>query len=320
MTADSQPWASSAFRNALMAMVRRRVPESDAEDVVQSALAEAMASTTRPEDPQALRKWIWGIARNKVADYHRRSRRETFDVPEVPASGHQGIEDLLRWAMRELPEGQDAEQTLQWLLREGDGEKLESIAAIDNVPAARVRQRVSRLRRHFRARWAAQVAALAALGIIVTLLALWLRDRSRVPAPPIAHDPVPSPRELALKHARGERDQALELCRKHEWQSCLDGLDRAVNEAPELGAEPAVQAARREATDALDAQRQRLFQAPTVTPRPSATAPAKSDKTPMHPKPTGTTSLGPVDSLSGVGMSSSGGGSGSGTGTRSKKK
>ena len=71
--------------------------------------------------------------------------------------------DLMRWAQKELPAGKENEQTLEWMLREGEGEKLETIAAEANVPAPRVRQRVSRLRRYYKARWAAQTAAVAAL-------------------------------------------------------------------------------------------------------------------------------------------------------------
>lgn len=50
MTGD---WHSNTFRAALLAMVRRRVPERDAEDVVQAVLAEALASSGRPAEPDA---------------------------------------------------------------------------------------------------------------------------------------------------------------------------------------------------------------------------------------------------------------------------
>jgi len=79
-------WTSAAFRDALLAMVRRRVPPADADDVVQAALTEAVASTDRPRDREEARRWIWGVARNKVADYHRRQRREVVGaVPEQVA-------------------------------------------------------------------------------------------------------------------------------------------------------------------------------------------------------------------------------------------
>jgi hypothetical protein len=77
------------------------------------------------------------------------------------------------------------------MLREGEGEKLESIAESEQIPAPRVRKRVSRLRRHLRAQWKKEVALLAALGVVVLLIVLAHRSAHE----PIAHDrarPVPS--------------------------------------------------------------------------------------------------------------------------------
>ena len=104
-------------------MVRRRVPEAEVEDIVQTALTEAIQSPHAPTEPDALRKWVFGVAKNKVIDFHRRARRESFDVPELsdgPAPHDEA--DLLRWAERELPPGSDARRTLGWMLREGEGE------------------------------------------------------------------------------------------------------------------------------------------------------------------------------------------------------
>jgi len=78
-------------------MVRRRVPESDAEDIVQSALTEALAARTAPDEPEAMRKWIWGIARNKIADFYRRTRREAAgELPDVAIDPEQDEIELLR--------------------------------------------------------------------------------------------------------------------------------------------------------------------------------------------------------------------------------
>jgi DNA-directed RNA polymerase specialized sigma24 family protein len=186
--------ADPRFRRALTQMVRKRVPEHDAEDIVQSAFAEALAAPGAPHDADALRRFIWGIARHKVADFYRRARREHLDVPELEAPGAPHSEAaLLRWATRELPPGKDAEQTLEWMIREGEGEKLEAIAESENLPAPRVRQRVSRLRRHLRERWAVELAALAAIGAMIALIA-W--EMTRRPDKPITHDvPPPAPSE-----------------------------------------------------------------------------------------------------------------------------
>lgn len=227
-------------------MVRRRVPEREVDDVVQQTLIEAFASTKKPEDPEALRKWIFGIARNKAADYHRRARRETFEVPELSAPSPDDVDDLLRWATRELPPGGDSNETFEWLLREGDGEKLESIAEIEHVPAPRVRKRVSRLRHHFRSRRAAEIAALAALGLIGIALFYWLR-RDPKPDEPIAHDVAPTPEE----RGRRERSEGLEACRNQRWLQCLDHLDRGKALDPAGDDAPAITNARKDAEEHL---------------------------------------------------------------------
>ncbi len=275
-------WSGARFREALVAMARKRVPESDVEDVVQAALTEALVSKSRPEDPESLRKWIWGVARNKVADYHRRSRRETFDVPEVAVDAAAHSErDLLRWATRSLPKGKDAEETLEWLLREGEGEKLEAIAESANVPAPRVRKRVSRLRAHLREHWAKEAAALAALGIILGLAIYFLRKK---PVEPIAHDPLPvptvSPEEQQLRErAKEMRRVALVACDNAEWVTCLNGLNGARELDPEGDRAPEVGAARARAQEEIQKQ---------ITPAPSLTqkvAPPLNQKSSTPPPP-----------------------------------
>ena len=161
-------------------------------------------------------------------------------------------EDLLRWAARELPPGKDAEETLEWLLREGAGEKLESIAESARLPAPRVRQRVSRLRKHLRARWAVEIAALTALGVL-TALTVWLYRREP-PKAPIARDvptsTVPSPDSPRVR-AQKERARALDRCDMQAWEECIEGLDRALVLDPTTDEGEAARAARVAAEKAL---------------------------------------------------------------------
>jgi DNA-directed RNA polymerase specialized sigma24 family protein len=125
------------MRQALWTMVRRRVPERDAEDVVQSVLAEAIASPHRPEEPESARRWIWGMARNKIADYHRRARRETFVEVEASVTPNDDSgREILEWAAVELPPGLDERRTFEWLLREGEGDRLDSLP--DFHPSCRI--------------------------------------------------------------------------------------------------------------------------------------------------------------------------------------
>lgn len=185
-----------ALISALGAHVRSRVPGTDADDVVQSVLADALAAEGAPGDAESLRKWVFGVARNKIADFYRRTRREqptaTSDDEPAASSGQGAARDLLHWAEGELPPDSEAKRTFEWMLREGDGEKLESIAASEKLPAPRVRKRVSRMRAHFRTRWAAYVAALAAAGLAVIVVWYMLRKK---PEPQARIVPEPAPTE-----------------------------------------------------------------------------------------------------------------------------
>ncbi len=267
-------WTSAAFRDALLAMVRRRVPPADADDVVQAALTEAVASTDRPREREEARRWIWGVARNKVADYHRRQRREVVGaVPEqVAPRAAEAERDLLRWAVGELPPDSDARRTFEWLLREGDGETLEAIAEEARLPPPQVRQRVSRMRRLFRLRWA-QLAAAGLAGVLVYLA--WRGARS--PAP---HDHRPAPLveapEIAALAARVQRlrEEALRACDRREWTRCLEGLDAARRLDPMGDDTPVVQRARRLAHLAL-----------APPPPPPPTTPGIADASVARPPP-----------------------------------
>lgn len=189
---------------SLSHFVRARVPASEVEDIVQATIADALDAELHPEQDEEIVRWVHGICRHKVVDWFRRARREVPRDLEAPDEGPvaaaaesapQSAMDLLRWAKKELPPGEEHEKTLEWMLREGAGEKLETIAAEANVPAPRVRQRVSRLRRYYKARWAAQAAALAALLLVALAIALALRPKPKevAPAPDPSLMPVPGP-------------------------------------------------------------------------------------------------------------------------------
>jgi DNA-directed RNA polymerase specialized sigma24 family protein len=138
---------------ALSQFVRARVPPDEVDDIVQATLVSALAAQHVPDLDDEVIRWVYRVCRHKVVDWFRRARRE---VPSdlagddehpslaVGESEFQSAVDLLRWAHRELPEGEEHARTLEWMLREGEGEKLEAIAVDADVPAPRVRQRVSR--------------------------------------------------------------------------------------------------------------------------------------------------------------------------------
>jgi DNA-directed RNA polymerase specialized sigma24 family protein len=241
------------FRAGLVRFVRGRVPEAEVEDVVQATLADAFAADRAPDNAEDLRRWVYGIAKNKIVDVHRRGGREA--PREAPMDEHASAEsapvsarDLLRWAEKELPQNEGAKSTLEWMLREGAGEKLEHIAAEERLPPDRVRQRVSRLRRHFKSRWALELAAAAALGVLA--LALWAIWRGRATPGP---ENIAKPEHVLTPEERaGElRRAALERCKAEDWKPCVDGLDRAKALDPKGDDAPNVQQARAAASKAL---------------------------------------------------------------------
>jgi hypothetical protein len=167
------------------------------------------------------------------------------------------------------------------MAREGEGEKLESIAAEANEPAARVRQRVSRLRRFLRARWTAELAAAAGAIVAVVLAVVWLLGRRSPPAPHEEPRPLVLPDLDPLARARIVRDRALRACDAGQALDCLRGLDEAAQIDPAGDAAPNVVDARARATRALAP--------PAPSPAPSATpAPSSIPSTRLAPAPTST--------------------------------
>lgn len=170
--------AREEVRRGLTALLRRRVPEQEVEDVAQTVLADALASPTFPTDPEELRRWLTGIARHKIADFHRRSARHaarlSVEAIETVATKPPSYEEreVLKNVLSETRTRRD-EQTMEWLFREHGGERLADIANENNLPAPVVRQRVSRLRRALRSRYAglftlvAIIAGLSAISAVI---------------------------------------------------------------------------------------------------------------------------------------------------------
>ncbi len=304
-------WKGPAFRRMLVGIVRKRVPECDVEDIVQATLTEAL-SPSAPQEDAALQRWLIGVARHKIADRHRRARRESFELPELPvdAAPH-SEEDLVRWAQRELPtrqeEAEEPRRTLEWMMREGEGEKLESIAESEQLPAPRVRKRVSRLRAHLREQWRKEIALLAALGVVAVLV--WIARRDREPVArdrvrPVPSEVAPTPRERA-GHLR---EDALAACDRREWGTCLDGLDRAKDLDPAGDGDTRIQSARAAASAATHpapapsappAPTVRVSPVPTIAPSavPTSSVPRTTLPGPSVPRKRDTSKAGSGSSL-----------------------
>jgi hypothetical protein len=211
---------------------------------------------------------VFGIARHKVADYFRRAGREgPVSTPldeTVPAeSAPLSARELLRWAEQELPEAEHAENTLQWMMREAAGDKLESIAQEERVPAPRVRQRVARMRRHFRERWALAAAVVAV--VVVGAAGIAVLELRPEPIDIVRETPSaePGPQERASELRR----LALEDCAAGKWQLCLDRLDQAAAVDPAGDSAVPIREARQRAVAGLAAP-----VVPSAAPTPTGSA------------------------------------------------
>ncbi len=226
------------LHRALAALIRRKIAAPDAEDVLQATLADALAAAHVPDDATELRRWVFGVARNKIADYYRAGRREIpHEPPDLEATADglpdspepHSARDLLRWAKGSLPETDGAQQTFDWMLREGQGEKLETIAAEEKLPAPQVRKRVSRLRQHLKRKWVLELAAVAALGLAALVAHRMLR---RTPAglelgPDRTAQTPESDRTNDLRRAAELRRNGLDACAARDYRRCLEQLDQA---------------------------------------------------------------------------------------------
>jgi len=261
------------LRAGLMKYARRRLPPAEVEDLVQNTLADALIADSAPSDPGDFRRWVHGIARHKIADSHRRRGRlaiPSSDIDQNASEPSTSIAELGEWIESELPKTDDAQRTLHWLLREGDGETLDEIARGADLPAPRVRQRVSRLRRHLHARW----LALGAAGLLTLLGAGTLFQRKSQPAdvPPSIARETPSP----FERARSLRQNALQRCAEGAYPECIAGLDQAKALDPSGEEASAIGDARRAAANAA--------RGPLIPDRPAGSPSSFAPDTKYAPK------------------------------------
>ena len=161
-----QAWFEDLFRRnhaAVLSYARRRVIDSDAEDVVAEVFTVAWRK--REEVPARALPWLYAVAAREVLHHHRsRQRRFALDEraasqPQVPGGDayalvddRMSIDPPLRRALGRLCED-DAE-----ILRLWAWEQLEpvEIASVLGVSAAATRVRLHRARRRLEAMLRAQ--------------------------------------------------------------------------------------------------------------------------------------------------------------------
>ena len=79
--------ADPALRRDVEAAVRRRVRSDDADDVVQATFADVLQADDVPDQPEEFRRFVFGVARNKVFDHFRRQKRQAAGLDEELGAG-----------------------------------------------------------------------------------------------------------------------------------------------------------------------------------------------------------------------------------------
>ena len=131
---------------------------------------------------------------------------------------------LVRWAEEQAEAVAHGPETLDWMAREGEGEKLEAIAREAELPSARVRQRVSRLRRWMKGRYLAELALASSLAL--ALAWLWGRHKDQVAETRVTED-APAPSASVANTA--EIDQAAREQRQAASGSARNKIGRAAS-------------------------------------------------------------------------------------------
>lgn len=236
--------------------VRRRVPAMEVDDLVQTVLVHALASKSAPDGDEELRKWLVGITRHKVADFHRKGGRvkhvELSDQLEGAEVAPHSAREWVDWVEKHTADNPEAKRTLDWMAREGAGEKLAHIAEDAKVNPTQVRQRVSRMRRWMKQQWAAEIAAVAAIVILAIVAWRLLREPEPVANPDVIPDVVPIPEvRPEMKRAQELREAAEVDCGREAYRECLDKLNEAAGLDPDGAKAPEIVTLRERAARAL---------------------------------------------------------------------
>ena len=104
----NQRLSDDKLRADVEAAVRRRIRGDEANDVVQATWTDVLQASQVPSDADEFRRFVFGVARNKVVDHFRQRARELASPEEVEDSAEAGApvstRDLLRWAEGKLPD------------------------------------------------------------------------------------------------------------------------------------------------------------------------------------------------------------------------
>lgn len=87
-------------RKRLLDFIRRRVPaEADAEDILQDVFYQLTEAYRLMKPIEQVSSWLFTVARNKITDWFRKSKTETFSSQQLPKGSDDeeplGLADVL---------------------------------------------------------------------------------------------------------------------------------------------------------------------------------------------------------------------------------
>lgn len=153
-TPDQESWERVA--GALRAFVARRVPGSDADDVLQEALLRVHQRIGQLQDEERLVPWLYQVTRNVVTDYYRRPaapatlpEQEAEQLAE-PAEPDESERELLQRCVLQFVDAVPEPNRTALRRVDVDGTPLTELAASLAIPLPTAKARVQRGRRQLR--------------------------------------------------------------------------------------------------------------------------------------------------------------------------
>lgn len=139
------PWLASRLRRSL--------PASAVEDVLQETFIAVWRGAERYERSGEVGAWIWGIARNQTAMWARKHGRPEVELElaghEDPAAAAANSADLSRALETLGPEGAEQRELARLILLED--RPVADVARIFGIPEGTVKSRMYKIRRLLRA-------------------------------------------------------------------------------------------------------------------------------------------------------------------------
>jgi RNA polymerase sigma factor (sigma-70 family) len=251
--------------------IRACIPAMHVEDVAQEALIAIDAADALPDDRDTLLRYVYGIARNKAADWLRKNNRQVKVVDGEDAEGGEELapaqvvspvenQDAVKKLLESVPRHQLS--TFQLVVRHYvHQETLADLARETGVD-------YSVLHKRLRAMLGTLAATATVLGIAIFVGVMFPGAFARMwgSEPPIAKEPpvtlptsapavsTSEPQPDALQQARESRAAAFLECSHDEWEKCALDLNAASSLDPAGDRDPLVQAAREDVGTAFSAK------------------------------------------------------------------